>query len=81
MIYSKNKKMRKFLKIVNILQVRSNRGRAIKLGRGFDEAYRLNPWHPGTYILIPSIFVIGIVMFGVVGFWEEADLVNPFKWN
>lgn len=73
--------MRKILKWLFILQIKSNKNRSNKLGRGFSEAYRINIYNPLSYILIIGVIVIGIIMFGVVGFWKEIDIKNPFKWN
>ena len=42
---------------------------------------RLNPFNPLTYIAILIIILIGFVMFGLVGFWKEVDLRNPFRWS
>jgi hypothetical protein len=44
-------------------------------------AYRLNPFNPLSYILIPIGLLITIFMFGVVGFTKEVDWSNPFKWH
>ena len=77
--------MRKILKFLRIVQSVSNEERHKKglkrLGRGYFEAYRLNPYNPLSYITIVLILVIGIIMFGFVGFWKEVDFSNPFKWN
>ena len=72
---------KKILKFLLILQEVSNKSRNPKLGRGFLTAYRFNPYNPLSYIALVVIFVVGILMFGVVGFWREAELTNPFKWN
>jgi len=74
----KRNKMRKFLKFIYVLQEVPNKDR--KLGRGFLTAIRLNPYNPLSYLTIVISFVIGILMFGFVGFWKEVDLRNPFKW-
>lgn len=42
---------------------------------------RLNPYNPLTYIAILIIILVGFVMFGLVGFWREVDLRNPFRWS
>lgn len=42
---------------------------------------RINPWNPLSYITIVLTFVVGIVCFGVIGFWKELDIENPFKWK
>lgn len=73
--------MRKILKRLYIIQVVSNYKKDKKLGRGFHEAYRLNPFNPLSYITIVVALVVGILMFGFIGVWKETDLRNPFKWN
>jgi hypothetical protein len=45
------------------------------------EKHRLNPYNPLSYLLLVIVFISGIVCFGVVGFWREVDLKNPFKYN
>ena len=73
--------MKKILKTLLIIQEVSNKGRNPKLGRGFFTARRFNPYNPLSYVALVIIIVIGIAMFGIVGFWKEVDLQNPFKWN
>ena len=77
--------MRKILRFLRIIQTVSNEERHKKglkrLGRGYFEAHRLNPYNPFSYITAILILVIGLLMFGVVGFWKEIDNINPFKWN
>lgn len=73
--------MRKILKVLFILQEVSNVNRTPKLGRGFMTAWRLNPWNPLSYVALIIIIIVGILMFGFVGFWEETDKKNPFKWD
>jgi hypothetical protein len=73
--------MRKLLLFLFILQEVSNKNREPKLGRGFIKAYRFNPFNPLSYVALILIIIVGLVMFGVVGFWREADCKNPFKWN
>lgn len=70
--------MRELLKKLYIIQEVDNKDR--KLGRGFSTAIRLNPYNPLTYIAVVLIAVVGILMFGFVGFWKETDRRNPFKW-
>lgn len=60
-------KIRKILEYLLIIQKVSNKNRTPKLGRG--------------YITLCLIIVVGILMFGFVGFWKETDMINPFKWN
>lgn len=73
--------MRKFLKFLFILQEVSNKDKNPKLGRGFYTARRLNPFNPLSYIAFLLIIILGILMFGFVGFWKETDFKNPFKWD
>lgn len=73
--------MRKLLKKLNIVQEVSNKNRSIALGRGHSIARRLNPYNPLSYIVFICGFLLAIIMYGVVGFKNEVDLSNPFKWN
>jgi predicted PurR-regulated permease PerM len=73
--------MRKILKSLWIIQEVSNENREPKLGRGFFNARRLNPYNPLSYITVIVSLIIGILMFGFVGFWKETDMRNPFKWD
>lgn len=73
--------MRKLLKRLYIIQEVSNKNRTKKLGRGFLVARRFNPFNPLSYVALILIIIIGIIMFGVRGFWKEIDGENPFKWN
>lgn len=73
--------IRKLLKSIFVIQEVSNIGRNPKIGRGFNKAYRLNPYNPLSYISLVVIVIIGILMFGFLGFWKETDQRNPFKWN
>lgn len=69
--------IRKFLIFARVIQVR-------KLKDSFKLTYqerRLNPFNPLTYVTILITFLVGIVMFGVVGIWKEIDLSNPFKYH
>jgi len=76
---------RKLLKYLKIVQTVSNEQRhkqgLKRLGRGYFEAHRFNPYNPLSYISLIAILIIGIIMFGFVGFWKEIDMYNPFKWN
>lgn len=73
--------MRKILKRLLIIQEVSNQNREPKLGRGFHEARRLNPFNPLSYITVVVAIIVGILIFGFVGVWKEMDLKNPFKWD
>lgn len=76
---------RKLLKYLLIVQTVSNEKRHEhgfkRLGRGYSKAHRLNPFNPLSYLALPIILVVGILLFGFVGFWEETDVRNPFKWD
>lgn len=76
--------IRKILKYLFIVREVSNEERhkkgLKKLGRGHSKAYRFNPYNPLSYIALILILIIGILMFGFVGFWKETDPVNPFEW-
>jgi len=77
--------MRKILISLHIIQIVSNEERHKKglkrLGRGYFEAHRINPYNPLSYIALILILIIGILMFGFVGVLKEVDIKNPFKWN
>ena len=77
--------MKKILISLRIIQIVSNKQRGKqglrRLGRGYSESFRFNPYNPLSYITIVLILVIGILMFGFVGVWKEVDIRNPFKWN
>lgn len=73
--------LRKLLRGLLIIQEVSNKNRTQKLGRGFSTARRFNPYNPLSYIALISIVIVGILMFGFVGFWKETDGRNPFKWD
>ena len=76
--------MRKILKFLRIIQTVSNEERNKKgqkrLGSGFSEAQRLNPYNPLSYITA-IIAILILVIGGVVGFWKEINNINPFKWD
>jgi hypothetical protein len=72
--------MRKLLKTLYIVETISNKNRTPKLGRGYSEAHRLRWYNPLSYILVIGVIILGLIMFGVVGFKQEVDTRNPFKW-
>lgn len=77
--------MRKILKYLHVTQTVSNEARTKqglpKLGRGFFDTHRLNPYNPLSYITVIIVIVIGILMFGFVGIFKEIPISNPFKWD
>jgi len=58
--------MREILNKLHVIQEIDNKDR--KLGRGFSTAVRLNPYNPLSYIAVVLIVIVGILMFGFVGF-------------
>ena len=76
---------RKILKFLLILQTVSNEERhkqgLKRLGRGYFNAHRFNPYNPLSYIALIIILIVGILMFGFYGFWKEIDASNPFSWH
>ena len=71
--------MRDILKFLWIIQEVNNKDR--KLGKGFSTARRINPYNPLSYIALPIIIIVGLILFGIIGFWDQIDRSNPFKWN
>lgn len=68
---------------LKILQKVSNEERSKKglpkLGRGYFDAYRLNPINPLSYVCVLLMFFFGLIMYGVVGLYEKRQ--NPFLWD
>ena len=73
--------MERFFKAIGVMQEVSNKGRETKLGRGYFTAKRLNPYNPLSYLTVVILFIVGIIAYGVVGFWKDVDRRNPFKWD
>lgn len=69
----------KILKWLFIVQTVSNKGRTPKIGRGFQEAMRFNPWNPLSYPIVLIMGIGGLLAFGLIGFWKRR--LNPFKWD
>lgn len=63
------------------MQEVSNKHRNPKLGKGYMNAYRINPYNPLSYIFLTIALIVGIVAFGIIGIWKETDMTNPFKWD
>lgn len=61
--------MRKFLTKIYVLQKRK------------DKKKRINPYNPISYLVIVLATIIGILMFGFVGVFDQVDEKNPFKWQ
>ncbi len=77
---------RNTLKALQIIQIVSNEERhkkgLKKLGRGYLEAIRINPYNPLSYIFVIIIFIGGILTYGFLGFCDQMGKnKNPFKWE
>ena len=70
--------MSKILRKFGIIQHRTEKETSNSFTR---TKYRINPYNPLSYIAILLTIIVGFVMFGVVGFWKEVVLRNPFKWH
>lgn len=68
--------MDKFLKVLWVIQEKKCFTRLSSYTKR-----RINPLNPLSYITLLTVFIVGILMFGLYGFWKEADLSNPFKWK
>ncbi len=64
--------MRKILTSLQVLQMRKIDGK---------RRVRINPYNPLSYITVPLLFLMALLLFGVVGMWQEMDGKNPFKWH
>ena len=71
----------KILKRLLIIQEVSNANRKPMLGRGFMTARRFNPYNQLSYVVVSLIVVIGIILYGLIGFWKEKSVRNPFRWD
>ena len=73
-------KILEFLKITQTVSNEERHKNGLKrLGKGFFNAYRLNPFNPLSYILIILTIPVVLLLYGFVGVFKE--LINPFKWN
>ena len=68
----------KVLKILKVIQLRKIMP---KHKMYLVDQRRLNPFNPLSYLTLTIAFFVGIILFGVIGFWNEVDLNNPFKWK
>ena len=76
-------KVLRILSLLKIVQIVSNQDRHSKglrrLGKGFFEAYRLNPLNPIGYAIIIIAIPVCLLLFGIMGTVKNFE--NPFKWN
>lgn len=68
--------MRKLLKAIFVIQDIKSKHNGLSVNKK-----RINPYNPISYLVIVLFFIVGILMFGFVGFWKEVDGKNPFKWQ
>lgn len=56
-----------------------------KIKDAFNRTYtkrRFNPYNPLTYITLFILLIIGIFLYGIVGFWEQVNMNElKFKWT
>lgn len=71
---------RKVLKFLYVIQEKYLEKEEAIYGKDAWKVRRLNPYNPLSYITIILGFILGIILFGVYGFWEEIEMRNPFKW-
>lgn len=75
--------MKDILKSLKIVQVVSNEERnkngLKRLGKGYFNAYRLNPYNPLSYVVFIVSIPIIFLLYGIVGLFEKVT--NPFKWD
>lgn len=69
--------IRKTLKFLYILQDKVEKN---SMGYKYTKR-RVNPFNPLSYIMLLSVFVLGILAFGFIGFWKEVDKRNIFKYH
>jgi hypothetical protein len=42
---------------------------------------RLNPFNPLTYLFMLGLVLVGIILFGIYGVFNEVDLKKPFNYR
>ena len=70
--------MRKLLKYLYVIQEKTHHDefRRKRVKR------RLNPYNPLTYVVMVSVIIVGVIMFGVVGLKNEINIDElKFKWE
>jgi hypothetical protein len=76
-------KISNILNKLKIWQITSNEERnkngLKKLGRGFMDAERLNPYNPLSYVFFLIIFLYTLIFHGLSGVFKNFH--NPFKWD
>ena len=77
--------IRKFLKFIWVIQEKDSEMIVTRKKDFTKHLYkrkyrRVNPFNPLTYLVILITIVVGVFMFGLVGFKKEIGS-NPFKWQ
>ena len=62
-----------------LLMLRIKQERKIKIRIGYNIQERLNPYNPLSYIVLTIDVVVGIILYGIVGYWRNKR--NPFKYR
>lgn len=81
-----NQKTRKVLKSLLIVQEKEVEITTRKKFGGEEYRYkriyrRFNPFNPITYVFLAIVIVLGIILFGFVGFNKEVQMGNPFNFR
>ena len=45
------------------------------------EKRRWNPFNPLTYICLGVLFIVGFILYGVNGVFQETEIKDAFKWR
>lgn len=69
--------MRKLLKALYIVQEKTT----LDKFKRRTKVQRLNPYNPLTYIAILIASIIGMILFGIVGYWNMIELKQSFKYQ
>jgi hypothetical protein len=74
------KKILLYLRIIQIVSNEKRRKQGLeKLGQGYFEAYRLNPYNPLSYIGLMFLIPFLLFLYGIIGVFSNWK--NPFKWD
>jgi len=81
-----NQKTRKVLKSLLIVQEKEWDITTRKKFGGKEYHYkrihrRFNPFNPLTYVFLAIVIILGVILFGFVGFNKEVQMGNPFKFR
>lgn len=71
-------KIESILKKLWIIQSVSNKDKSPKLGDGYEEAIRYNPYNPFSYAFLFFVLLGSIILYGISSL---QDIENPFKWD